>query len=329
MGISTHAQTPATDRSHTSVPAHRAVPADAMAVGRGGQPDEPRPHAHERRRSQRHTVALDLTLLSATEDALAMGRIVDLCRGGARVEGLPLNGRFDCTHVPLVPDTAIRIAVHVADGQDPLVLRGSVQWRRGRGSWPRSGPTYARGGATADWRRAALHATKPVRPSTTRPFRLQQPVRLVSSPDRSPAERPRRDVRDRLAYPPQRRALRVSRMRSAASTTPVPSAQCVAIACRRTGCRGNGCVRVGLHKHRAAPYPRNGSDPIVASAEQQSTYYLLCALRTRRRRTHSQGEATTMACVRVIETDGVGDRHGNDNRGAAPCAELDPGRRGH
>jgi hypothetical protein len=131
MGIGTHAQAPATDRSYTSVPAHDAIPANAPEADRSRQPGQPRPPARERRRSQRHTVALDVALLSATEDALAMGRIVDLCCGGARVEGLPLNGRFDWTHVPLVPDTAIRIAVHVADGRDPLVLRSCVQWRRG------------------------------------------------------------------------------------------------------------------------------------------------------------------------------------------------------
>ncbi len=84
----------------------------------------------QRRRAPRHAVALVVTLLSCTDDALATGRVVNLCSRGARVEDLPLDGTFDWTNVPLVPDTLIRIAVHVTDGLEPLVLRSSVQWRR-------------------------------------------------------------------------------------------------------------------------------------------------------------------------------------------------------
>jgi len=73
-----------------------------------------------------------MTLLSRAGDVLATGRVVDLCRHGARVEDLPLaDGRFEWRHTPLVPEAIIRVAIHFDSETAPLVLQSQIQWRKG------------------------------------------------------------------------------------------------------------------------------------------------------------------------------------------------------
>jgi CheY-like chemotaxis protein len=82
---------------------------------------EPARVAVERRKSVRHPVTIEVSLLSAEGVPLVRGHVLDLSADGAQID----------LGIPLAQDSRVGLALSLPDGVAPLNLAAQVRWREG------------------------------------------------------------------------------------------------------------------------------------------------------------------------------------------------------